>query len=152
MTEVFVGDDLRPRGYLITEKETNDFLFFADVDRTDFKLTTFEPKSNPTKIFENINELDKYLSTDEFDLIKVIDAPEYVPPTEGEPVALKIKYTYGSQFIGVDGLCHQGVYQANYLFGFIRISAVTATLEDNESGPGQHHATVLCGETYHPKK
>ncbi|WP_395052815.1 hypothetical protein, partial [Flavobacterium sp.] len=66
ITEVFVGNASTARGYVITDKNTNDFLYFIDVNRVDFKLTTFKVDGNDTKIFNDIDELDKYLSTDEF--------------------------------------------------------------------------------------
>ncbi len=73
VTEVFVGDDTRARGYVITDKSTNEFLFFVDVDRIEFKLTSVKIDTNDTKIFNNIEELDKYISTNEFDLIKIAE-------------------------------------------------------------------------------
>lgn len=73
ITEVFVGNDETARGYIITDKSTNDFLYFIDVDRVDFKLTSVKIETNDTKIFENIDNLDKYLSTDKFDYIKIAE-------------------------------------------------------------------------------
>lgn len=73
ITEVFVGNDTRARGYIITDKMTNDFLYFIDVDRVEFELTSVKIDVNDTKIFNDINELDKYLSTDEFDYIKIAE-------------------------------------------------------------------------------
>ena len=73
ITEVFVGDATTARGYIITDKDTNDFLYFIDVDRVNFKLTSVKVDINDTKIFNDINELDKYLSTDELDYIKIAE-------------------------------------------------------------------------------
>ena len=73
ITEVFVGEDTIARGYIITDKSTNDFLYFIDVDRVDFKLTSVQIDTNDTKVFNDINELDKYLSTDKLDYIKIAE-------------------------------------------------------------------------------
>lgn len=73
ITEVFVGNDVRARGYVITDKVSNDFLYFLDVDRTDFKLTSISIDVNETIVFNDINELDKYLATDELDYIKIAE-------------------------------------------------------------------------------
>ena len=73
ITEVFVGNDTRARGYIITDKITNDFLYFIDVNRVDFELTSVKIDANETKTFNDINELDKYLSTDELDYIKIVE-------------------------------------------------------------------------------
>jgi hypothetical protein len=73
VTEVFVGEDDRARGYVISDKSTNEFLYFIDVDRIDYKLTSVKIDLNDTMLFNNIDELDKYVSTNEFDLIKVAE-------------------------------------------------------------------------------
>jgi len=145
ITEVFVGEDTRARGYIITEKSNNNFVFFIDVDRIDYKLTTVKVESNETKHFNEINELEKYLSTDEFDFIKVIEDPDFEEPivTEPEPVTFRIRYSYGSCVNGV-----RGVYQATYFLG-IRFTKWTATMVDN-GGDHLSHATVGCNEEYNP--
>ena len=145
ITEVFVGEDTRARGYIITEKATNDFVFFLDVNRLDYKLTSVKIETNETKHFNEINELEKYLSTDEFDFIKVIVDPDFEEPvvSDPEPVALRIRYSYGACVNGV-----QGVYQATYFLG-IRFTKWTATVEENSNG-NLVHATVPCGTEYNP--
>lgn len=150
ITEVFVGDDTRARGYIITEKATNEFVFFLDVDRIDYKLTTVKIESNDVKYFNEINELEKYLSTDEFDFIKVIEDPDFEEPviTEPDPVTFRIRYSYGAPFTGIDGNCYQGVYQATYFLG-IRFTKWTAVVEENSNG-NLVNAYVPCGTTYNP--
>lgn len=145
ITEVFVGDNTRARGYIITEKSSNNFVFFIDVDRIDYKLTTVKIETNETKYFNEINELEKYLITNEFDFIKVIEDPDFEEPiqTEPEPVAFRIRYSYGSCVNGV-----RGVYQATYFLG-IRFTKWTATMVDN-GGDHLSHATVGCNEEYNP--
>ena len=73
ITEVFVGDETRARGYIITDKSTNEFLYFLDVDRIDYKLTTVKIDVNDTEVYQNIDELDKYISTNQLDFIKIAE-------------------------------------------------------------------------------
>lgn len=73
ITEVFVGDDTRARGYVITDKSTNQFLYFIDVNRIDYKLTSVKIDANETKVFENIEVLDKYISSNQLDFIKIAE-------------------------------------------------------------------------------
>ena len=73
ITEVLVGNDTTARGYVVTRKSDNEFIYFIDVDRIDYKMTTVKVDVNDTKVFNNIDELDKYTSTNEFDLITVAE-------------------------------------------------------------------------------
>ncbi|OYU81715.1 MAG: hypothetical protein CFE23_02185 [Flavobacterium sp. BFFFF1] len=73
ITEVFVGNDSRARGYVISDKETNDFIYFIDVNRVDYKLTTYKVETDDTIVFDDINQLEKYLNTDELDYIKIAE-------------------------------------------------------------------------------
>jgi hypothetical protein len=76
ITEVLVGEDTRARGYIITSKSTNTFVYFVDIDRIDYKMTAVDIKINETKVINNIDEFDKYVATNEFDIIKVTQ--EYI--------------------------------------------------------------------------
>lgn len=73
ITEVFVGNDTRARGYIVTDISTNEFLYFIDVDRFDFKLTAVNIDANDTKIFNDIDNLNDYISTNELDYIKIAE-------------------------------------------------------------------------------
>lgn len=113
ITEVFVGDATTARGYIITDKDTNDFLYFIDVDRVTFKLTSVKVDVNDTKIFNDINELDKYLSTDELDYIKI--AEDYT--TENSSVEERRFWGWGPMF---GGPCEGGIrtmYHTYYVLG-----------------------------------
>ncbi|MBC7439529.1 MAG: hypothetical protein H7250_06050 [Flavobacterium sp.] len=72
LSEVFVGEDERARGYIVTDKDTNEFLYFADVDRENFKFTKVDINANLTEELENIQQLDKYNATNQLDLIKIV--------------------------------------------------------------------------------
>ncbi len=145
ITEVFVGEDTRARGYIISDKLSSNFVFFLDVDRMNYELTTVKIESNETVNFDEINELEKYLITDEFDFIKIIEDPNFEEPvlTNPQPIALGIRYSYGACVNGV-----RGVYQATYFLG-IRLSKWSATTEINENG-NLVNATVGCNEEYNP--
>ena len=114
-----------------------------DPANTDEALTEVELDINETKLFHDINELDEYLSTDGFDLIKIVEDPEFELPEDGT-VSFRVRYSYGAPFTGNDGNCYQGVYQATYFLG-IRFTKVTAVQNENGS-----NAYVPCGTSYQP--
>ncbi len=125
ITEVYVGNDERARGYIISDKETSNFLYFIDVDRVDFKLTSYKVETDETKVFENIEQLDKYLSTDEFDYIKIAEDYNIEQSTErrfwgwqswsgpcdettGQSTLMETYYVFGvgvktRKVVGIDG-------------------------------------------------
>jgi hypothetical protein len=73
VTEVIVGSDTTARGYVIVEKSSNSFLYFVDVNRNDYVLTSTDIALNQTKVTTEINKNVEYSSTDEFDFIQIID-------------------------------------------------------------------------------
>lgn len=73
VTEVFVDNDTKARGYVVIDNETGSFINFVDVDRIDYKLTSVDIDENNTKIIENIELLQKYYETNEFDFVKYIE-------------------------------------------------------------------------------
>ncbi|WP_293870661.1 hypothetical protein [Flavobacterium sp.] len=73
LTEVFVGEDERARGYIVTDKVTDEFLYFVDVDRENYKLTAVDILENEIKIKDNINMLEEWASSNKLDLIKLLD-------------------------------------------------------------------------------
>ncbi|WLD24391.1 hypothetical protein NU10_03025 [Flavobacterium dauae] len=81
VTEVTVYGDTRARGYIVNKVENNDFLYFADVDRSSNVLTTFEKATSETRVFNNLLESPDYLDTDKFDFIEY--SPEYTNTTYG---------------------------------------------------------------------
>lgn len=115
ITEVFVGSDTSARGYIITDKTTNDFRYFIDVDRVNYKLTSADIIVNDTKIFDNINTLDKYLITDQFDFIKIAE------DLDNSTVSGKFwgsSLSWGACGPNTDGTegCFQGQYSTYYVF------------------------------------
>ncbi|WP_445718172.1 hypothetical protein [Flavobacterium sp.] len=71
LTEVFVDNETKARGYIITDKNTGEFLYFIDVDRDSFTLTSLDVKNSDQKTFNNIDDIYDYFSTDEFDFIEI---------------------------------------------------------------------------------
>ena len=136
VTEIFVGNEERARGYTITSKDNNVFLYFVDVDRIEYKMTTVDIEANQTNILENIDALDKYMSTNQFDFIKITQ--DLINQNGQADTLYKIRYSYGSCVNGV-----RGVYQAQYFIGF-RVSDWRETF--NEDGS---RALVGCNEKYH---
>ncbi len=73
LEEVFVGEEPRARGYIVTDKYTNEFLYFADVDRANYKLTAVDISDNQTITKENVNLLQEWAVSNGLDLIKLIE-------------------------------------------------------------------------------
>lgn len=71
VTEVFVSNETKARGYIITDKKTGEFLYFIDVNRDTYILTSLDIKNSEQKTFNNIDEIYNYFSTDEFDFIEI---------------------------------------------------------------------------------
>ncbi|MEM0542548.1 hypothetical protein WFZ85_07955 [Flavobacterium sp. j3] len=73
LSEIFVGVDERARGYIVTDKETDEFLYFVDVDRDDLKLFAYNVAINETLVKENIDLLQEWASSNGFDFIKLFE-------------------------------------------------------------------------------
>lgn len=73
VTEVLVNSETSARGYVVTEKLTDNFLYFVDVDRIGYNLTTFDVVNNYTRVFHEIDKNEEYFTTHEFDFIVIVD-------------------------------------------------------------------------------
>jgi len=71
VTEVFVGNQEKANGYVVTDKVTGEFLYFVNVDRTSFILTSVDIDKNEQLTFNNINTNESYTNTNEFDFIEI---------------------------------------------------------------------------------
>jgi hypothetical protein len=130
---------LRVRGYEITENTTKKLLYFVDVDRTAYEVKVVDFTLNTTSVYEDIDELDDYHSTDGFDFLKVIKNPVYDPPqnqVEGW------RYTYGPCFVNEDGVLVKGVYRAYYFLG-VKLTKVNQVLDS-----GGKQVRIPCNESY----
>ena len=121
--EVFVDNEERARGYIVNDKDTDEFLYFIDVDRVNYKLTSVDIDANETKVSDNINQLDKYASTNQFDFIKI--AQDLINQPGTPPVVQRWRYEWGACGGGFRGL-----YRAYYILGF-QISDSEPALDSN---------------------
>lgn len=72
------------RGYIVTNQVGSTPLYFADVDRTNFVLTSVDITNNETVTAQDINLLPEYALTNDFDFIEVVKIREgEVPTPEG---------------------------------------------------------------------
>ena len=139
ITEVFVGNEDKARGYLFENSQTNEIENFVDVDRINYKLTSVDLDNFEVEVQNAINQIPEYQLTDEFDIIKIIEDPIINDPVTGDPqvVAQGWRYSYGSCRNGF-----RGVYRAWYAFG-IRFTKWKPVLQ--ESGASEY---VGCNEEY----
>jgi hypothetical protein len=150
VTEVFVGNDTMARGYIITDKNTSDFLYFIDVDRVNFKLTSTDIEANDSKTFSDINDLDKYITTNGLDYIKIAEdyILETIPTEDGRLAPFwGTGYSYGQP--PATGPCMVGVYSNYYVFGINVTGDADPVMITNANG---HYvqAQVPCGTAYQP--
>ncbi|MCX6171848.1 MAG: hypothetical protein NT048_03300 [Flavobacterium sp.] len=135
ITEVFVGDDEKARGYLFENNQTKEFESFVDVDRVNFKLTTVDLENLQVEIKNAINQMPEYSLTDEFDIIKIITDPIITNPGNSNPQVV----TYGWHYQW--GACRDGFrgrYRAYFLLG-IRLTEWKAVQDENG-----HNETYPC--------
>lgn len=135
ITEVFVGDDEKARGYLFENTQTNEIESFVDVDRTNFVLTSVDLESLQVEVQNAINQMPEYSLTDEFDIIKIITDPIITNPGNSNPQVV----TYGWHYQW--GACRDGFrgrYRAYFLLG-IRLTEWKAVQDENG-----HNETYPC--------
>jgi|GEM_PF-2066208 len=82
-TELIIDYDTRARGYIFSEQLTGNFLYIADVDRINHVLTFLNILTNERKILSDINNHSDYASTNEFDIIRIIETPDHPIRTNG---------------------------------------------------------------------
>ncbi|MEY2702131.1 hypothetical protein [Flavobacterium sp.] len=131
VTEVFVSNETEARGYIITDKNTGEFLYFIDVDRDAYILISLDVKNSEQKTFNNIDEIYNYFSTDEFDFIEIALDDNSNTDVAG-------RRFWGSQYNqGPCGEAGEGmayVYQDYYVFG-IRVKHELQTSLTDSSQP-----------------
>ena len=130
LTEVFVNNETKARGYIITDKNTGEFLYFIDVDRDTYTLTSLDVKNSEQKTFYNIDDIYNYFSTDEFDFIEIALDDNSNTEVSG-------RRFWGSQYNqGPCGAAGEGlayVYKDYYVLG-IRVSHVLqVSVHDNQT-------------------
>ncbi|KGO80229.1 hypothetical protein Q763_11255 [Flavobacterium beibuense F44-8] len=147
LTEVFLGENNRPLGYMVSLTASDDALYFMNIEETTFEVTTFDEERQSVRRFADLEGFNKYYDGDDFDPIRVIEEPGFEEPDPGQPVTMGSRYSYGSPVYGPDG-CTQGVYQTPYFLG-IKLGKTRPTMIVNDNG-NYVQAQVPCGETYNP--
>ncbi|MFA7649845.1 MAG: hypothetical protein WCY06_05895 [Flavobacteriaceae bacterium] len=79
-TEIIFAGHERARGYLVSDHETGEFLYLADVDRTNYVLKTLDIANAERETIRDINLLPDYGASDGFDIIGVIGTEPIVQP------------------------------------------------------------------------
>lgn len=79
-TEIIIDSDTRARGYLVSDHTTGQFLYFLDVDRTNFVFKSKNLITNDREMIMHIDHLRDYGSTDGFDIIGIIGGVVGVQP------------------------------------------------------------------------
>lgn len=69
VTEVTRNGDLKARGYLVTEKNTDKFRYFVDVNRTNFEMFVYDANDAISETFTGINLNSLYANTGDYDLL-----------------------------------------------------------------------------------
>ncbi len=83
ISEVFVGSDLTARGYMFKNINTNQNEIFVDVDRTNFVLTSVDLVSSDVDVTNNIDQIPFYATTNELDLLFIVDIDDPQVVTNG---------------------------------------------------------------------
>jgi len=71
VSEIVVGSG-RARGYMVTDPSTGTPLYFADVDRSAYTMTSVDIAANKSVYTTQIDKNPQYLITDEFDFIGIV--------------------------------------------------------------------------------
>lgn len=71
ISEIIVGKDIKPRGFLIKQQHTNA-LYLVDVDRTSYTMEVIDFSTGEKFIFTDINKHSDYENTNGFDFVKSI--------------------------------------------------------------------------------
>ena len=131
LTEVFVNNETIARGYIITDKNTGEFLYFIDVDRDTYTLTSLDVKNSEQKTFNNIDEIYNYFSTNEFDFIEIALDNDSNTEIAGRRRFWGSQYNQGDCGEAGPGLAY--VYKDYYVLG-IRVSHVQqVSVHDNQT-------------------
>lgn len=112
VSEITLSGESRARGYIVTNQTNNAPLYFADVDRRGYNMTSVDIAKNETLVSTNLNQSALYNNSDEFDFIKIIleDDPieregrkfwgwtgwEYGPCENGRRFAMRVHYVFWS--------------------------------------------------------
>jgi hypothetical protein len=146
LTEVFVGNQAKANGYVVTDKATGEFLYFVNVDRISHILTSVDIDKNTQLTFANIDDNENYVGTNEFDFIEIAinESSNYVINKIG-PRFFGTGYSFGADSNTIP--CFKGVYSNYYVFGINVSGGPDGTAVQNESGG---NVSVPCDQVSYP--
>lgn len=151
LTEVFVGNQAKANGYVVTDKTSGEFLYFVNVDRISLILTSVDIDKNEQLTFANIDNNENYVSTSEFDFIEIaMNENSNGVSNKVGPRFFGTGYSFGANSNTIP--CYKGVYSNYYVFG-INVSGGpdgTAVQVPNASGIGTHNEQVPCDQVSYP--
>lgn len=144
LTEVFVGNQEKANGYVVTDKVTGEFLYFVNVDRTSFILTSVDIDKNEQLTFNNINSNENYANTNEFDFIEIAlnDSNNGISNKIG-PRFFGTGYSFGANSNTIP--CFKGVYSNYYVFG-INVTGEAEPVQNENGG----NLSVPCDQVSYP--
>lgn len=144
LTEVFVGNQEKANGYVVTDKVTGEFLYFVNVDRTSFILTSVDIDKNEQLTFNNINSNENYANTNEFDFIEIAlnDSNNGISNKIG-PRFFGTGYSFGANSNTIP--CFKGVYSNYYVFG-INVTGEPDPVQNENGG----NLSVPCDQVSYP--
>jgi hypothetical protein len=73
VSEIIVNNETRARGYITTDVRGENPTYFVDVDRSNYQLHNVDIVNNKTTIINEIDKIDDYYETNEFDVIALVD-------------------------------------------------------------------------------
>ena len=82
ISEIFFEGEERANKYGIKYLENEEFIYFINVDREEYVIDLVDIANDEEIRFNNINENENYLRTNEFDFIEI--ANDYANQTEGK--------------------------------------------------------------------
>uniref|UniRef100_UPI0040489347 hypothetical protein n=1 Tax=Flavobacterium sp. TaxID=239 RepID=UPI0040489347 len=144
VTEVFVGNQEKANGYVVTDKVTGEFLYFVNVDRTSFILTSVDNDKNEQLTFNNINTNESYTNTNEFDFIEIaLNESNNGISNKVGPRFFGTGYSFGANSNTIP--CFKGVYSNYYVFG-INVTGEPEPVQNANGG----NLSVPCDQMSYP--
>lgn len=118
--EIILGEDTRARGYVVINYTTGDFVYFADVDRVNHVLTLHTIGLEDPVVYNDIDQLEEYDATNEFDYIfGISNVEDDMDPTGDPDPEIKAKRPFWGTVVTPIGPClfgEQVVMTQHYAF------------------------------------
>jgi hypothetical protein len=119
VSEIILSGEVSARGYIVTNKVDNAPLYFADVDREAYNMTSVDIRNNDMRVWTNINQGTLYNTSNQFDFIEIVlqdnenpgdaetrrfwgwDVWEYTPCENGRRSAVRTHYVFWTMDVSV---------------------------------------------------